>query len=97
MIIGWLLDTLRLFVDYWYFHGKEEEKEKEKEEKENWDIYTTARRAASSLMFGGFMLLLLGLLVIIAVIIEHEKLVELKNEGRFVTAILTVEYDYKVF
>ena len=41
--------------------------------------------------------MLLGLLVIIAVIIEHEKLVELKNEGRFVTAILTVEYDYKVF
>ena len=48
-------------------------------------------------MFGGLYVMLLGLLVIIAVIIEHEKLVELKNEGRFVTAILTVEYDYKVF
>ena len=52
---------------------------------------------ASSLKFGGFMFMLLGLLVIIAMIIEHEKLVESKNEGRFVTAILTVEYDYKVF
>ena len=45
----------------------------------------------------GFMLMLLGLLVIIPMIIEHEKLVELKNEGRFLPAILTVEYDYKVF
>ena len=43
------------------------------------------------------MLLLLGLLVIIPMIIEQEILVESKNEGRFVTAILTVEYDYKVF
>ena len=48
-------------------------------------------------MFGGLYVMLLGLLVIIAVIIEHEKSVELKNEGRFVAAILTVEYEYKIF
>ena len=43
------------------------------------------------------MLLQLGLLVIIPVIIEDENLVKLKNERHFVTAIYTVEYDYKVF
>ena len=41
-IIRWLLDILRLFVDYWYFHGKEKE-----EKEENWDIYITAQRASS--------------------------------------------------
>ena len=60
-------------------------------------IYNRPKGGLVPLRFGGLYVMLLGLLVIIAVIIEHEKLVELKNEGRFVTTILTVEYDYKVF
>ena len=43
------------------------------------------------------MFMLLGLLVIIPMIIEDENLVKLENGRHFVTAILTVEYDYKVF
>ena len=58
-------------------------------------IYNRPKGGLVPLRFGGLYVMLL--VVIIAVIIEHEKLVELKNEGRFVTAILTVEYDYKVF
>ena len=67
------------------------------EEGELGHIYNCPKGRLVPLRFGGLYVMLLGLLVIIAVIIEHEKLVELKNEGRFVTAILTVEYDYKVF
>ena len=60
-------------------------------------IYNCPKGRLVPLRFGGFMLLQLGLLVIIPVIIEDENLVKLKNERHFVTAILTVEYDYKVF
>jgi len=67
------------------------------EEGELGHIYNCPKGRLVPLRFGGFMLLQLGLLVIIPVIIEDENLVKLKNERHFVTAIYTVEYDYKVF